>query len=118
MTHGEYRYTGVLAVGATTVIFSPSPPYSNGPEDKTLYQMYVGAGLTATTLTFQKRDDGVNWKNYCNPDGSVYTVTVAADTFVRLPPYDFLSIAEIQITAGATQLTAPANITIYARDLP
>lgn len=106
MTHGEQRYVGKMANGATSADF-----YC---EDKTLYKVFVGTNFSGTALTVQNTDDGTNFYAVRNTAGA-YSIVVGANGFTLLPPLDFLSTGVIRLVAAGAQ-TADITIVLYGRD--
>lgn len=64
------------------------------------------AAWTAASLTFfaASAQNGT-FKQVYRPDGSEYVVTVAASTFVPIPPLDFAGVRYLKIQSGVNGAT-------------
>lgn len=62
------------------------------------------AALTSTSLTFQQKLDGeTTWKTIHDREGTAYTVTVAADRFVAIPPGDVAAFRNTRLVMGSAE---------------
>jgi hypothetical protein len=68
-------------------------------EGKAIAGIVMPADWTAAALTFQVSVDGTNFKNLYNDSGSEVSITVAADTFIRLTA-EWKGIRYIKVRSG------------------
>lgn len=64
--------------------------------------IFMPASWTAANLTFQVSNDGTNWFDLYDKDGTEYTVVAAAGRSIVLPMSDWIGIERIKIRSGTT----------------
>lgn len=95
---------------ATLVKYSVDITIANGASLSTALDLGEGrvaflvmpAAWTAADISFQVSADGAAFVDLFKPDGTEYTLTVAASRAILLPLADFLGIRHIKIRSGKT----------------
>lgn len=86
---------------------------------KGLVRILMPAAFSGTALTFQTSMDGVTYYNLYKPDGTEYSVTVAAARAIVLPPADFAGFNYLKVRSGtsgaATTEGADRSVVLVAR---
>lgn len=106
--------------GNATVTIAQSGTNSsavNIPHDAAICGLQMPAGWDAATITLQvSPDGGTTWQTVKKVDGTSYTLTVAAGTYVVIPPADLLGIpgnGKVRLVASAAQTTAERTLLIF-----
>lgn len=100
---------GAVQVGTNSV--------SNKPQDGFgICAIYIPASFEGTALTFQGSFDGTTYKIINKVDGTALTYTVAADTFISVPPTDLAGFPYIKPVSG-TAMGAARTVQFVVRDV-
>jgi hypothetical protein len=83
--------------GSTIAIAVPSEP---------IFAIETPSALTGTALTFEYTpDNGTTWKQVFK-EGSVYSLTVAANRFIVVDPIVFKGLTQIRPVSGSEEEAA------------